>query len=299
LCYRNKTIGVVIPAFNEELLIGDTLGSIPDFVDRIYAVDDCSMDRTKEIIEDFAKQNPRIICIGLKKNSGVGGAITAGFKNAINDGIEIMAVMAGDNQMDPKYLTDLLDPIVEEDADFTKGNRLKPGYWKGMSTWRIFGNYLLNILNKIASGYWNIEDPQNGYVAISSSALNKLDLEGLYNGYAFENDMMINANVECIRMHNISIPAKYGNERSKIKYSKFILATSIFLFSSFLWRIWNKYLEKGHPLGIFYACGCFGVIIGIIFLFIGMWKILVCSSFLFAFACMWESRLGPTYPKIQ
>lgn len=160
MCYKGKTIGVVVPAFNEELLIRDTLRSIPEFVDRVYAIDDCSADRTKEIMLDFAKQDPRITCISHKKNKGVGGAITTGYLNAIKDGIGIVAVMAGDNQMDPKYLTDLLDPIVEGAADFTKGNRLKPGFWKGMSTWRLFGNYLLNILNKISSGYWNIDDPQ-------------------------------------------------------------------------------------------------------------------------------------------
>ena len=120
MCYRYKRIGVVIPAFNEELLIGDTLRSIPDFVDSVYAIDDCSKDRTKEIIMDFAREDPRIIGISHEKNKGVGGAITTGYKNAIKDGIDIVAVMAGDNQMDPKYLTDLLDPIVESAADFTK-----------------------------------------------------------------------------------------------------------------------------------------------------------------------------------
>jgi glycosyltransferase involved in cell wall biosynthesis len=287
--YRNKTIGVVVPAFNEELLIGDTLRSIPDFVDRVYAIDDFSKDRTKDLILDFAKSNSRIIGIGHKSNKGVGGAIITGFQNAIKDGIDIVAVMAGDNQMDPKYLPDLLDPIVEEATDFTKGNRLRPGYWKGMSTWRLFGNYLLNILNKIASGYWNIDDPQNGYVAISSSALTKIDLNDLYNGYAFENDMMIHANVEGIKMRSVSIPARYAEEKSKIKYKKFIIVTSIFLLTSFLWRVWNKYLKRGHPMGLLYICGCFGVILGLIFLLIETWEILVCSLVIFSSACIWES----------
>lgn len=281
-----------MPAFNEEMLIRDTLRSIPNFVDKAYIIDDCSKDRTTEIVIDFAKQDPRIISIVHENNKGVGGAITTGYKKAIKDGIDIVAVMAGDNQMDPKYLTDLLDPIVENATDFTKGNRLKPGFWKGMSTWRLIGNNLLTILNKIASGYWNIDDPQNGYVAISSPALTRLDLDGLYNGYAFENDMMIKANLKGIKMQGISIPAKYANEKSKIKYGRFIFKTSIFLFISFLWRIWNKYLKKGHPMGFIYICGCFGVIAGLIFLLMGIWEILVYSSVVFASACMWESRIG-------
>jgi glycosyltransferase involved in cell wall biosynthesis len=294
LCYRSKTIGVVVPAFNEELLIVDTLRSIPGFVDKAYVVDDCSKDRTKDLVKDFAKQDSRIICISHEKNRGVGGAIITGYKDAIKDGIDIVVVMAGDNQMDPKYLTDLLNPIVEEAADFTKGNRLKPGFWKGMSAWRLFGNYLLNILNKIASGYWDIDDPQNGYVAISFMALLRLDLDKLYNGYAFENDIMIKANLKGIRMKSVRIPAKYGNEKSKIKYKKFIAKTSLFLFFSFLWRVWNKYLTKGHPIGFFYAIGCCGIIIGLILLLMDSWLILVYGLVFFVLACIWEARAGQT-----
>ena len=212
MCYENKTIGVVIPAFNEELLIGDTLRSIPDYVDRIYVVDDCSNDQTAKIARDFEKNDCRVRCIRHELNKGVGGAIVTGYKKLLEDGIDIAVVMAGDNQMDPQYLPRLMDPIIEGKADFTKGNRLKPGYWKGMSGWRLFGNTLLNLLTKIASGYWNIDDPQNGYVAVTSASLGKLDLDNLYNGYAFENDMMIKANVADIKMANVNIPARYGNE---------------------------------------------------------------------------------------
>lgn len=292
MCYRDKTIGVVVPAFNEELLIADTLKSIPAIVDKVYVVDDSSRDRTREIVTDFSKDDHRVIGISHEKNQGVGGAITTGYKKAINDGIDIIAVMAGDNQMDPKYLTDLLDPIVDDAADFTKGNRLRPGFWKGMSAWRLFGNYQLNLLNKIASGYWNIDDPQNGYVAISSDALSRLDLDDLYKGYAFENDMMIKANLKDIRMQGISIPAKYANEKSKIKYRKFIVKTSLFLFFSFLWRVWNKYIKKGHPLGFIYIIGCLGVMAGLVLLLAGNWEVVVYCILLFAIACIWEARIG-------
>ncbi len=290
MCYRNKTIGVVVPAFNEELLIGDTIGSIPDYVDKIYVIDDCSRDRTAEIVREFEKKDPRINCICHEANKGVGGAIVTGYKKSMEDGIDIAVVMAGDNQMDPKYLPDLMDPIVKGKADFTKGNRLKPGYWKGMSSWRLFGNTLLNLLTKIASGYWNIDDPQNGYVAINSSSLGKLDLDNLYNGYAFENDMMIKANVADIKMANVSIPAKYGREKSKIVYNKFMVKTSMFLFSSFLWRIWNKYLKRGHPIGLLYLISCFGVITGAILIVSGNWIILMSSLAVFLLPCIWESR---------
>ncbi|GAH72486.1 unnamed protein product, partial [marine sediment metagenome] len=224
----------------------ETFSSIPDYVDKIYAVNDCSTDKTYHIIQDIAEKDSRIVLINREVNGGVGAAIVDGFTKSLEDKIDISVVMAGDNQMDPAYLPDLLDPIVEERADFTKGNRLKKGYWKGMSKWRLFGNFLLTFLTKFASGYWHISDPQNGYVAVSSSALKNLMTFQLCEGYQFENDMMVKANVLNLRMASVLIPARYGNEKSKIRYGRFIMYTSPFLLKSFLWRLWKKYFQKGN-----------------------------------------------------
>lgn len=245
--YKQQNIGVVVPAYCEEELIGETLSSMPEYVDRIYAVDDASLDRTYGIMREIADEDSRIVCIKHDKNRGVGAAIVSGFKRAIEDGMGIAVVMAGDNQMDPAYLPDLLDPIVDGKADFTKGNRLRRGYWKGMSKWRLFGNFLLTFLTKIASGYWHISDSQNGYVAISTRPLRELlNPHGLYEGFAFENDMMIKANIINIRMMNVLIPARYTNEKSKIRHGRFIINTSIFLLTSFFRRLSKKHLEKRH-----------------------------------------------------
>ena len=124
MCYRNKTIGIVVPAYNEALLIGDTLRSIPKYADKIYVVDDCSKDETSEIVGMVSNEDPRIVGIRHEVNKGVGAAIATGYKKALEDGIDITAVMAGDNQMDGKNLPSLLDPIVDGKADYTKGNRL-------------------------------------------------------------------------------------------------------------------------------------------------------------------------------
>lgn len=246
--YKQKTIAVVIPAYKEEELIEKTLSSIPEYVDKIYAVDDGSPDRTFQIIHDFAEKDSRVVPIKHEKNGGVGAAIVSGFKKSLEDDIDITTVMAGDNQMDPAYLPDILAPIVEERADFAKGNRLKKGYWKGMSKWRLFGNFLLTFLTKIASGYWHISDPENGYIAVSASALKRLLALNLSEGYTFDNDMMVKANILNLRMTNVLIPARYGNEKTKIKYGRFIVYTSIFLFKSFLWRLWKKYFEEIQPI---------------------------------------------------
>lgn len=255
--YRDKKIGVSIPAFNEEALIGSTLRGIPDYVDRIYVCNDCSTDRTLQIIKELEKEDSRIFVIDHKKNTGVGGAILDGHRQGMIDGMDIMAVMAGDDQMDPKELHKLLDPIIDNKADYTKGNRF---YWrnslKGMGKWRIFGNSILTLLNKISSGYWNVSDPQNGYTAINREALNRIPLNSIFQGYLFENDMLVKLNAFDLRVHDIPIPARYGEERSTIRYGNFIVIGLWVMFKDFLWRMKIKYVVRSfHPLVFFYIFG--------------------------------------------
>jgi len=265
LCYRERTIGVVVPAFNEELLIGDTLNSIPDYVDRVYVIDDCSRDKTAEIVMDFEKKDSRINCISHEVNKGVGAAIITGYKRALEDGIDIAAVMAGDNQMDPKHLQSLLDPIVEAKAEYTKGNRLMNAeFRKGMSAWRSFGNVILTFLTKMASGYWQIMDPQNGYTAISQKALDRVNPDTIYPRYGYCNDLLVRLNVFGFRVKDVIMPARYGREKSKIKYGRFIFKVSWLLLKDFLWRLRMKYIwQSFHPLVLFYAFGIILTPIGI------------------------------------
>jgi len=265
LCYRERTIGVVVPAFNEELLIGDTLRSIPDYVDKVYVIDDCSMDKTAEIVRDFEKKDPRINCICHEVNKGVGAAIITGYKRALQDGIDIAAVMAGDNQMDPKHLPSLLDPIVDGKADYTKGNRLlNAEYRSGMSAWRSFGNVILTFLTKMASGYWQLMDPQNGYTAISLKALERINPDTIYPWYGYCNDLLVKLNVFGFKVNDVVMPARYGSEKSKIRYGGYIFKVSWLLLKNFLWRLKMKYIWFSfHPLVLFYFFGIILTPIGI------------------------------------
>ena len=266
MCYRSKTVGVVIPAFNEELLIGDTLRSIPEYVDKIYVVDDSSRDRTAEIAEEFEKNDPRVTCISHEKNKGVGAAIITGYKKALEDKINIAAVMAGDNQMDPKNLPSLLDPIIDGKADYTKGNRLLYSEFRtGMSKWRTLGNTILTFLTKMASGYWQLMDPQNGYTAISAKALEKINPDSIYPRYGYCNDLLVKLNVFGFKIEDVAMPAKYGREKSKIRYGRYIFKVSWLLLNGFFWRLKMKYVWLSfHPLVIFYLFGILLTPIGIL-----------------------------------
>ncbi|MGZ3534865.1 MAG: glycosyltransferase family 2 protein, partial [Thermodesulfobacteriota bacterium] len=182
--YRDKVIAVVVPAFNEEKLIGKVLKTIPAFVDHIIVVDDASNDRTGEMVKSSQKEDPRIVYLKHQTNEGVGGTIATGYKWARDNEVSITVVMAGDAQMDPKDLPKLLDPVVSGEVDYAKGNRLFTGKaWRVIPKTRYLGNAVLSFLTKIASGYWHVADSQSGYGAVNLEVLKTIDLDSIYKRY--------------------------------------------------------------------------------------------------------------------
>jgi len=240
--YQGRKLAIVIPAYNEEALIADTLQGMPPEADRVYIVDDGSTDKTRQIVQIYVTGHVRLLT--NSHNRGVGAAIIAGYKKAIEEGMDIAVVMAGDNQMDKKHLPELLAPIIEGKADYSKGNRLTSrAHRKGMSNWRFFGNWVLTLLTRIASSYWRIGDPQNGYTAITRDALKRINLDKVYPRYGYPNDLLVKLNVAGCRVCDVPMPARYGKEKSKIKYSKFITSVSPLLLCGFLWRLKVKYFK--------------------------------------------------------
>ncbi|WP_440946662.1 glycosyltransferase family 2 protein [Methanosarcina sp. T3] len=268
---ESTRIGVVVPAYNEEQLISETLSGIPEYVDRIYVIDDGSTDRTGEIVKKFGDQ--RIVYLRHEVNKGVGAGIIDGYKLALKDEMDIVAVMAGDNQMDPAQLPRLIFPIIEGLADYTKGNRLlSDNFMTGMSRWRSFGNLLLSFLTKIGSGYWHVMDPQNGYTAISRQALEVINLDSVYPYYGYCNDLLIKLNAFGMRVMDVVIPARYGSEKSSIRYGKYIRKVSPMLFRGFLWRLRVKYTVLDfHPLVLFYFLGMLALPLSVL---LGLWGLL-------------------------
>lgn len=243
--YQDKKVGAVIPAYNEEGFIASVINGLPDFVDRIYVVDDASTDNTPQIVSDISRRNDKLVVMTHEKNLGVGVAIATGYRRCLLDGIDIAVVLAGDNQMDPAQLPRLLAPIVEGKADYAKGNRmLSSKYLKGMPYWRRFGNWLLGWLTRIASGNYKIMDPQNGYTAISQKALRQINLDDVYPRYGYCNDILIKLSVAGIQIAEVPVPARYGSEKSKIRYRRYIPRVSLLLLRDFLWRLRMKYLKN-------------------------------------------------------
>jgi glycosyltransferase involved in cell wall biosynthesis len=344
--YEDHTVGVVVPAYDEKGFVGDVIETMPDFVDRIYAIDDRSTDGTWAEIREAAErvnvradgvkpfadgaetlgdevepvadgaptlcddgepvadgdgrglhrgsdrrgstpsasaepslgteapsdaasasdsEPRRVVPIRHEENQGVGAAIKTGYRRAYADGIDVVAVMAGDGQMDPDLLPAILDPVVSGRADYAKGNRLRSeDHTEAMSGWRLFGNGLLTLLTKIASGYWKMMDPQNGYTAVSRRALDRIDLDAVFDDYGFANAMLVHCNVADLRVADVPTPAVYGDEESHIEYSTFVPQLSALLARGFGWRLQRKYLLRDfHPLAFLYGLGVLGTFGGV------------------------------------
>ena len=246
--WNNKKVAVVIPAYNESERIEETLLTIPDWVDFIIPVDDQSTDDTFKKMQSISNTNPKIQIIQNHVNQGNGGSIVAGYTKALELSADILCVMDGDGQMDPAELNRLVEPVSIGKADMSKGNRFYSlTSFRGMPLFRLFGNLTLTFLNKIASGYWKIRDPQNGFVAVNSKLIKSLPLEKLAKGYNFQNDFLIWAKINKANILDIPIKARYRGESSKLN----IYGSSKLITKS----LWNGYklrktLESSEQLKI-------------------------------------------------
>jgi glycosyltransferase involved in cell wall biosynthesis len=251
-----KTVAVVVPAFDEEHLIGTTIAGVPELVDRVIVVDDASRDGTAAAANTTG--DPRVEVIMHEQNQGVGAAILTGYRRALEHGVDVTCVMAGDNQMDPADLEAIAGPVARGEVDYAKANRLFTGRaWELIPRNRYLGNAVLSLLTKIASGYWHVADSQSGYTALALGTLERLDLDRIYPRYGFPNDMLVHLNIVNARVRDVPSRPVYGvGERSGIKLRSVVPRIFWLLVKGFFWRLREKYVIRDfHPLVFFYTFG--------------------------------------------
>lgn len=312
--YNGNTVGVVVPAYNEQGLVGDVVDTLPEFVDRAYVVDDRSTDGTwQEIREHAEKANRtaeaaeaaptftdggvawRVVPIRHETNRGVGAAIKTGYRRAFADGMDVTAVMAGDGRTDPDALHRLLDPVADGDADYAKSTRLLDAEFREeMPPFRLLGNQLLSVLAKFASGYWSTTDPRNGYTVISREAIGSLDLDRLHDDDGFANELLARLNCRGMTVADVSMPAVYGDEESTIRYRSFVPRLSWLLLSNFVRRQRTRFVESGaRAAPICYALGALGLVVAVVAGLagsVGLLAALVVGSYLSLGAAIYRER---------
>lgn len=266
--FQGHKVAVIIPARNEAAHLPSVLSAIPSFVDLIVVVDDGSEDGTAEVARRFNDQ--RIHVVQNRAPHGVGAATIRGFSEARRQSADILVKVDGDGQMDPTQIANLLEPIVDGGFGYSKANRfLHTDALREMPTARLLGNIFLTFLTKLASGYWHIFDPQNGFVAIRAENLEKLPLEEIAKDFFFENDMLIHLNIIGVRVKDVPIPARYGSEESDLRIWKVVLTFPPRLVHGLWRRIWRKYvLRDFSPIAVFWLLGLPLLVFG---LFYGSW----------------------------
>ena len=270
ILYKNKKIGVVLPLYNEETQIAKVVNTMPTFVDKIIIVDDKSTDETINVVMKLQSSNEKIILIKHETNLGCGGSIISGYKFLRDNYFDIGVRMDGDGQMDPEDLSSIIDPIIDDNVDYVKGNRFMTGeaYTK-IPKVRYFGNAILSLLTKIVSGYWHIADSQSGYTACNDKVLKIIKWDAMYKRYGQPNDLLVKLNVENFSVRDVPVNSIYGvGEKSGLLIKKAIFTISWLLFKNFFWRLKEKYIIRDfHPLVFFYFLG---FIFGILFLILSI-----------------------------
>jgi len=234
--FQNKTVAVVVPAFNEEGRIAETIRRVPSWVDRIIVIDDHSRDRTLPAAREVS--DPRVKLVSHRTNRGVGGAILTGYRSALEERMDISVVMAGDGQMDPDDLPALISPVASGRADYVKGNRfLHHDTLRVMPKLRLAGNLALSYLTRVASGYACVMDSQCGYTAVSTEALRKVELEKVYPRYGFPNDFLAHMHSAGARMEQVEVRPVYEGQRSGINPVAAVLPLAYVLARSLVFRL--------------------------------------------------------------
>jgi dolichol-phosphate mannosyltransferase len=265
---HNK-ISIVIPCYKARSYVIDVINKVDSFVDNIYVIDDCCPEKTGDLVRTNCKDK-RVKVIQHSFNQGVGAAVMSGYKEAIKDGMDIIVKIDGDGQMDPALIINFIMPIINDNADYCKGNRFydleKISQMPGI---RILGNSLLSLLNKFSSGYWDIFDPTNGYTAIHSNVLIKIPFQKISSRFFFETDMLFRLSTLRAVVLDIPMDAKYENENSNLKISKIFLEFLGKHLRNMFKRFFYNYYLRGMtaasfelPLGI--ALSMFGFFYGVI-----------------------------------
>ena len=237
---RDKFVSVVIPAYNEEKHISNVINGIPKFVDLIIVVDDCSNDKTIAEVKKSTKIN-NIVILENSFNKGVGGSFMDGLKLALEKGSDIIVKVDGDNQMRLDYMKNLIEPLIDMTADYTKGNRFFDfEYIQQMPFVRRIGNMALSFLSKIASGYWDLFDPTNGFIAITKEAAIRICYKRIDNRFFFEQSLLHELYLIDAVVRDVNIPAKYGDEESKLSILHTVINFPSKIIRGLVRRIWLK-----------------------------------------------------------
>ena len=266
---RGYSIGVVIPAKNEEQFIEQVVKTLPEFVDLAVVVNDGSTDSTRDILEKIDAP-VEMHCIHLT-GEGVGAAIDAGHRFLLEHWeteMFISVVMAGDGQMNPDEMELLLEPLLQQKAEHSKGNRFAHHQsLQKMPLLRRMASRVLSFFTGLASGQ-ETPDPQCGYTATHCDVLREWNWEDSWKGYGYPNFWLIRLASLGVRVAHVPVEAIYGEEKSGIRKLRFFLSVGLMMGyqhhkRNISWIFSNRVTPHTLFAGIAYAIGWIALLPGI------------------------------------
>lgn len=217
---RALQVAVVIPCYRVRDKILGVLAAMPPAVTQIHVVDDACPEHSGDLVAQSCA-DARVTVHRHDANTGVGGAMVTGYRAALAAGADVVVKVDGDGQMNPAFIPTLTRGLVAGQADYAKGNRFYDlEMLRSMPGLRLFGNAVLSLVNKLASGYWDVMDPTNGYTAIHRTALGALPLDKLDRGYFFESDMLFRLYTIRAVVRDVPMPALYADEKSSLRIGR-------------------------------------------------------------------------------
>lgn len=206
----------VIPCYRTTTTAALVAKKCLEFVDLVVCVDDCCPDRTGDCIESLINDE-RLKVIRHQRNKGVGGATKSAIRYAIDMNVDIIVKLDSDGQMDPDLIPDLMMPLLDGKADMCKGNRFTDlDVVVSMPLVRLLGNTCLSFLTKISTGYWELFDPTNGFLALTIKTANRIQLDKLDDRYGFETDLLFRCGIHDLVIAEMPMKAIYADEVSSL-----------------------------------------------------------------------------------
>jgi glycosyltransferase involved in cell wall biosynthesis len=241
-------VAVVIPCYKVTAHILGVLARIGPEVGRVYCVDDACPQGSGDLVERECR-DPRVRVVRNPANLGVGGAVMAGYRQAMADGAEVLVKIDGDGQMDPALVPAFVAPIARGEADYTKGNRFFDlAQIHQMPALRIAGNAALSLLTKLSTGYWDVFDPTNGYTAIHARAAGALPFDKISSRYFFESDMLFRLGTFRAVVVDVPMDARYGDEQSGLQVGRILGEFAGKHLRNFSKRLFYNYFLRDFPL---------------------------------------------------
>jgi glycosyltransferase involved in cell wall biosynthesis len=242
-------VAVVVPSYRVRERIGAVLCAIGPEVAKVYVVDDACPEKTGDFVEG-SNRDTRVSVFRNAENLGVGGAVKAGIRLALTEGAEVIVKLDGDGQMDPALIPALIRPILEGRADYVKGNRFfELDGLAAMPRLRLFGNALLSLVNKAASGYWDVMDPTNGFVAIHADVARRLPLDKIADDYFFESDLLFRLGTLRAVVLDMPMAARYDGAPSSMSIGSVALRFPGRYLGRFVKRVFYSYFLRDFNAG--------------------------------------------------